>query len=231
MRLAAANNAIRFNTDDYPPYATKVGVTSDGTLFLDVEGALSDRRNEVEVKGRVVLAATQKVGPLVGSGTITSATGATWDFCQRTFTSEYPLVQGSTTNTVVFADTVNVKKSGAHAVYFGGISTSSGELQVAEGTVGFCDKGSWLTCPAVRVSANAVLEPSRRCFGKSTTFVYLEKGAKVRLPKGNAFCAGLYLDGVLQAEGKYTKENCAEYVEGDGNLWAGRAPGMFITIR
>lgn len=232
IRLKAADNVFRFNSEAQPPYATTIKMSSDSVLFLDVENALSDRRTLVSASSRIVLAADQKTGPLLGSGTITSSVGATWDFDQHAFTSEDPHVEGPTSNTVVFADSVNVKKSGEHAVYFGGVSTSTGELQVAAGVVGFYGNGSWQTCPAVRVASGATLILDRGRLGKKTTEVYLEEGAKVEVPaRKKGRCARLYLKGVLQDPGCYTKENCPDYIEGDGELWAGSDPGSMLIVR
>lgn len=232
MHLTAADNRFAFDGSSAPLYATQVSVALGAKLLLDTANALSDRRNEVNVAGEIELSANQSVGPLVGDGRITSVTAATWDFEQRSFTSETPKVEGPTSNTVVFADSLNVRKSGSNAVYFGGISTSTGELQVAEGTVGFYGKGCWQSCAAIRVSAGARLVLDRRRIDKKTTSIYLEPGAKVLVPGGvNAGCAALYLNGVKQDPGCYTKANKPDYIEGDGNLWAERSPGIIMVVR
>ncbi|HOR97652.1 MAG TPA: hypothetical protein PLZ74_04690 [Kiritimatiellia bacterium] len=234
IHLAAAGNVFSFDGTAVPQYATAVAIGKNHTLFCNIAGALNDRRTAIQPNGTLVLTGDQFVGATIGSGTVTSPTGATYDFEQRMFTSSGEIqVTGPTTNTIVFADSVNVTKRGTLMVYFGGVSTSTGELQVVEGAVGFSDAGCWRTCPTVRVGANGrlVLGGMRRF--DWTTDLYLETGAKLEIPGGTGVnFANLYIDGVKQPPGYYKKTNLPAFIEGDGTLCTtGEGFGTVLRLR
>jgi hypothetical protein len=213
---------------------------ADGILVkTGIAGALDLARQALLVNGVLDLCGyDQTVGPLAGSGEVTSPSLASLTVTQCTrdkATYSAPLITGPYTNAVSFTGGAGILKKGEHALYLGAESTSTGSLEVAEGVLTFADGGTWPNCSQVRTSGmGRMVVPRSKCFNREAD-VYLSSGtgATMEIAAGvSVRCRYVYLDGVRQGLGRFNAATHPDYLAGEGDLRAvGGGLGLFMIIR
>ena len=213
---------------------------ADGILVkTGIAGALDLARQALLVNGVLDLCGyDQTVGPLAGSGEVTSPSLASLTVTQCTrdkTTYSAPLITGPYTNAVSFTGGAGILKKGEHALYLGAESSSTGSLEVAEGVLTFADGGTWPNCSQVRISGTGqMVVPRSKCFNREAD-VYLSSGtgATMEIVAGvSVRCRYVYLDGVRQGLGRFNAATHPDYLAGEGDLRAvGGGLGLFMIIR
>ena len=157
----------------------------------------------------------------------TSATPATLDVYQNG-------TQNDTPWNSTFRGAVSLVKHGEKTLTLGGVSSSSGRLEVAEGRLDFTDNGAWTNVSVVAVSGGTLaVDTSARLKRRAD---YYLSGGKLDIAAGVRLVAeNLYVPdgegGWTKAEpGTYTAADLPAYVSGEGALRV-RGGGYSVIIR
>ena len=198
-------------------------INTHACVRTEVENAFNYNFEKLHMKGGTLDLAgcSQQFGPLAGNGWIKSDSNAVLRVNQVVHTIEAPSITNATTNTVVFAGGAGLYKTGALAMYLGGVSSTTGTLEVAEGVLGFADGGAWTNCSMVAASGSGQLVISAaRSFNRyADVYVTSGGGAKVDIAAGVVHtCRYEYLDGTRQRVGDFSIATHPTWFSGGGVL-------------
>jgi hypothetical protein len=204
IELNVASNRINGN----------VGNWTSGTIKTGVPYALSHQVLATTVYQRILLAGAtidlsgndQSIGLLgCSSGTITSATPATFHLIDDYVNTETQFGNSRHTNNVPFTGCVSFAKEGRLNYWLKAVSSTCGDLSVTNGTLTVMSTASWANASNVTASCAGVLKVQNKdAFGRHA-IVHID-GADARMLldyTGSMKVYELYIDGQRQPLGAY----------------------------
>ena len=212
-------------------------INTHACVRTEVENAFNYNFEKLYVKGGTLDLAgcSQQFGPLAGNGVVKSESNAVLRVNQVVHTIEAPSISNATTNTIVFAGGAGLYKAGALAMYLGGVSSTTGTLEVTEGMLSFADGGAWTNCSAVAASGSGRLViPAAHSFNRyADVYVTSGGGATVEIAAGVTHtCRYVFLNGVRQRVGNFSAATHPDWFSGGGVLRSlGLNSGTMVVVK
>ncbi len=224
----------KFSSDRW---GCRMRLNTGARVRTEVENAFNYNFEKLHLNGGTLDLAgcSQHFGPLVGKSLVTSESNAVLHVNQVVHTIEDPIISGPTTNTVRFAGGASLEKAGALDMYLGGVSSTTGTLEVTEGMLSFADGGAWTNCSAVAASGSGRLViPAAHSFNRyADVYVTSGGGATVEIAAGVTHtCRYVFLNGVRQRVGNFSAATHPDWFSGGGVLRSlGLNSGTMVVVK